>query len=107
MGAEIPWLALTGTCSTKTFETIYHTLGMGGTRPFYGIDRGADRPNLAQWVRPMEYPASSLYDLLAFIPKSPKGPSDLPKTIFYLKTRQLSRRACDISRAALPPELRK
>ena len=107
MGIEIPWLALTGTCSTEIFHTIYRTLGMGGTRPFWGIDRGADRPNVAQWVRPMEYPVSSLYDLLAFVPKSPKGPSDFPKTIFYLKTRQLSRRACDICRTAVAPEFRK
>jgi superfamily II DNA helicase RecQ len=39
-GIEIPWLALTATCSTKTFEVIYQTLGMGGAQPFYGIDLG-------------------------------------------------------------------
>lgn len=50
VGMEIPWLALTATCSTKTFEVIYQMLGMGGARPFYGIDLGADRPNLAQWI---------------------------------------------------------
>ncbi|KAF8871851.1 hypothetical protein CPB84DRAFT_1634391, partial [Gymnopilus junonius] len=59
-GTEIPWLALTGTCSMKTFTTIYQTLGMGGEQPFYGLDLGVDRPNLVQWVRPMEYSASSL-----------------------------------------------
>ena len=107
MGNEIPWLALTGTCSTKTFETIYQTLGMGGTRPFYGIDCGSDRPNLAQWVRPMEYSVTSLHDLLAFVPKSPQRPSDFPKTIFYFKTRQLSRRACDLARSVVAPEFRK
>jgi len=106
MGSEIPWLVLTGTCSTETLQTIYRMLGMGGARPFYGIDRGADRPNIAQWVRLMEYPVSSLYDLLAFVPKSPKGPSDFPKTIFYLKTHQLSRHACDTSRTAVPLEFR-
>ena len=106
-GIEIPWLALTRTCSTETFHTIYCMLGMGGTRPFYGIDRGADCPNVAQWVCPMEYPVSSLYDLLAFMPKSPKGPFDFPKTIFYLKTCQLSCRACDICRTAVAPEFHK
>lgn len=104
MGNEIPWLALTGTCSTKTFETIYQTLGMGGTRLFYGLDCGSDRPNLALWVRPMEYPASSLYDLLAFVPKSLQGPFDFPKTVFYFKTRQLSRCACDLARSVVAPE---
>ena len=105
-GTEIPWLALTATCSTKTFEIIYQTLGMG-SRPFYGIDLGADRPNLAQWVRPMEYPASSLMDLLAFVPVSPQNPSDFEKTIFYLKTRQLTRRVCDLCRYVVAPKYRK
>ena len=107
MGTEIPWLALTGTCSTKTFETIHQTLGMGGAKPFYGLDCGSDRPNLAQWVRPMEYSASSLHDLLAFVPKSPQHPSDFPKSIFYLKTRQLTRRACELARSVVAPEFRK
>jgi len=74
MGSEIPWLALTGTCSTETFQTIYRTLGMGGARPFYGIDHGADRPNIAQRVHPMEYPVSSLYDLLALCAQITKRP---------------------------------
>ena len=104
-GTEIPWLALTATCSTQTFEIIYQSLGMGGRRPFYGIDLGADRPNIAQWVRPMEHSTTSLHDILAFIPVSPKSPSDFKKTIFYFKTRQLCRRARDLCRAVLAPEL--
>ena len=42
MGMEIPWLALTGTCSTKTFKTIHQTLGMGGAKPFYSLNCGSD-----------------------------------------------------------------
>ncbi|KAF8164697.1 hypothetical protein B0H34DRAFT_649569 [Crassisporium funariophilum] len=42
MGTEIPWLALTGTCSAKTFKTIYQTLGMGGARPCFGLNCGSD-----------------------------------------------------------------
>jgi len=80
---------------------------MGGARPFYGVDRGSDRPNLKQWVRPMEYPASSWADLLAFVPKMPTQPSDFPKAIFYLNTRQLARRACDLCRSVVAPEFRK
>ena len=106
-GTEIPWLALTATCSTRTFEIIYQSLGMGGRRPFYGIDLGADRPNLAQWVRPMEHSATSLHDILAFVPVSPKSPSDFKKTIFYFKTRQLCRQARDLCRAVVAPEFRK
>lgn len=33
-GAEIPWMALTATCTTSVFETIYDTLCMGGSRRF-------------------------------------------------------------------------
>ena len=106
-GTEIPWLALTATSSTRTFEIIYRSLAMGGQRPFYGIDLGADRPNLAQWVRPMEYSAASLHDILAFVPVSPNSPSDFPKTIFYFKTRKLCRQARDLCRAVIPSELRK
>ena len=36
MGIEIPWLAVTGTCSSETFETIYRTLGMGGETLLWG-----------------------------------------------------------------------
>lgn len=105
-GIEIPWLALTATCSTRTFEIIYDSLGMG-KRPFYGIDMGADRPNLAQWVRPMEYSAASMSDLLALVPKSVKQPSDLKKSIIYLKTRQQVRQACDLCRSAVAPKFRR
>jgi superfamily II DNA helicase RecQ len=106
-GTEIPWLSLTGTCSTKTFKTIYKTLGMGGARPFYGLDLGSDRPNLALWVRPIEFPLSTMADLFVFIPKAPMGPSDFKKTIMYFKTRKLARLACQFCRAIVPPQLRK
>ena len=78
---------------------------MGGRQPFYGIDLGADRPNLAQWVRPMEYSATSLHDILAFVPVSPKYPSNFKKTILYFKTRQLCHQAHDLCRAVIAPEL--
>ncbi|KAF8810424.1 hypothetical protein BYT27DRAFT_7209420 [Phlegmacium glaucopus] len=95
------------TCSTKTFEIIYTTLGMGVDKPFYGIDLGADCPNLALWVRPMEYAASSIVDLLAFVPTSSQSPSDFEKTIFFFKTRQLTRCACDLCRYVVAPEFQK
>ena len=105
-GAEIPWLALTATCSTRTFEIIYTTLGMGGDRPFYGIDLGSDRPNLKQTVRPMEFPMSSLADLLAYLPESPQSPADFEKTIFYFKSRKLTRSARDMCRAVAGPKFK-
>ncbi|KAF8976847.1 hypothetical protein BDQ17DRAFT_1189495, partial [Cyathus striatus] len=59
-GYEIPWLVLTRMCSTTTFETIYTSIGMGGTRPFYGIDLGLNKPNLMFLVRPMEHSVESM-----------------------------------------------
>ncbi|KAJ2911516.1 hypothetical protein MD484_g8898, partial [Candolleomyces efflorescens] len=106
IGSEIPSLALTATCSTKTFETIHRALGMGQHQPFYGVDRGSNRPNIAQWVRPMEYPLSTLGDLLAFLPNHPRAPDDFVKTIFYFNTRRLARLACDLLRSLLPPHFR-
>ncbi|KAF6744533.1 hypothetical protein DFP72DRAFT_825527, partial [Ephemerocybe angulata] len=64
IGSEIiPSVALTATCSTAAFETIYASLWMGTARNFYGLDMGSNRPNLALWVRPMSYSASSLGSL--------------------------------------------
>ena len=55
----------------------------------------------------MEYSSTSLHDILAFVPVSPKSPSAFKKTIFYFKTRQLCRQARDLFRAVVAPELRK
>ena len=105
-GSEIPWMALTATSSTETFELVYNALGLGIQRPFWGIDMGADRPNLAQWIRPMEYSVSSMADLMAFIPKSPTGLESFKKTIFYYKTRQLARQGLKLCRSLVPREFR-
>ena len=106
IGSEIPWLALTATCPTSTFETIYRSLRMGLHRQFYGIDRGSNRPNLALWVRPMQHPTSSHLDLAAFIPESPTSTNDFPKTIFYFKSRRQIRAACKFSRSLVPTRFR-
>ncbi|KAJ7177279.1 hypothetical protein C8R43DRAFT_843537, partial [Mycena crocata] len=53
-GSEIPWGALTATAPTETFELIYRSLGMDGTKPFWGIDLGSNRPNLEYIVKPMQ-----------------------------------------------------
>ena len=92
-GAEIPWMALTATCTTSAFETIYDTLGMGGSRRFWGIDMGADQPNVRLWVHPMEYSSVDFGDLLAFIPENPSSAQDFDKTIFYFKSQALACRA--------------
>ena len=80
---------------------------MGGRRLFYGIDLGADQSNLAQWIKPMEHSATSLYDILAFMSVSPKHPSNLQKKYFHFKIRQLCYQARDLCRAVIAPEIRK
>lgn len=79
-------MALTATCTTSAFETIYDTLGMGGNRKFWGIDMGANRPNVCLWVCPMEYSSANFGDLLAFIPENLSGAQDFNKSIFYFKS---------------------
>ncbi|KAH9920674.1 uncharacterized protein B0H18DRAFT_880877, partial [Fomitopsis serialis] len=49
-GHEIPFVACTATCSTSTFDVLWDTLAFG-LRPFWGIDVGADRPNLLYMTR--------------------------------------------------------
>ena len=44
-GYEIPIVTCTATARTSTFDLIWSTLGYGN-RPFWGLDVGADRPNL-------------------------------------------------------------
>ncbi|KIM71087.1 hypothetical protein PILCRDRAFT_24909, partial [Piloderma croceum F 1598] len=48
---EIPWAGFSATLPTHIFENVYASLAMGEACPFWGIDLGADRPNLAFWVR--------------------------------------------------------
>lgn len=90
-GSEIPMAAFSATAPTQVFDTIYNSLGLGSTRPFWGIDLGADRPNLLQVLRPMQYSAKSFATLFGFIPANitaTSSPDDLPKMIFYFKTRR-------------------
>jgi hypothetical protein len=45
MGQDMPFVACTATCTSKTFNIIWQSLGFGH-RPFWGIDIGCGRPNL-------------------------------------------------------------
>ncbi|KAF9790789.1 hypothetical protein BJ322DRAFT_1135277 [Thelephora terrestris] len=53
LGNNVPWWALSATFTDPIFKTVYNTLSFGTSRPFWGIDVGTERPNLAQYVRPM------------------------------------------------------
>ncbi|ETW79911.1 hypothetical protein HETIRDRAFT_321545, partial [Heterobasidion irregulare TC 32-1] len=41
-GMEIPMATFSATMPTHILETVYHSLGLGSARPFWGIDLGAD-----------------------------------------------------------------
>ncbi len=104
-GIETSWALFSATFPTEVFNFCYNSVGMGLYRPFWGIDLGSDRTNLALWVRPMEYAKSSYASLFAFIPDSPGDIGPLPKTIFYFSTRREAREACSIIRNLLPKHL--
>ncbi|KAH9858429.1 hypothetical protein C2E23DRAFT_713381, partial [Lenzites betulinus] len=54
-GTEIPWGLFSATLPTSVFNLCFESVRLGETRPFWGLDLGSNRSNLAQWVRPMEY----------------------------------------------------
>ncbi|EPS92564.1 hypothetical protein FOMPIDRAFT_62996, partial [Fomitopsis schrenkii] len=49
---DIPWALFSATFPSKIFNFCGRKLRMGASLPFWGINLGADRPSIAQWVRP-------------------------------------------------------
>ena len=105
LGNNIPWWALSATFTNEIFKTVYKTLSFGTTRPFWGIDVGTERPNLAQYVRPMESAANSYLSLIPFIPEGAQAEDDIPKTIIFFRLISETRDACLAIRALLPSHL--
>ncbi|KAH9828539.1 P-loop containing nucleoside triphosphate hydrolase protein [Rhodofomes roseus] len=85
-GHEIPFVACTATCSTSTFDVLWDTLSFG-LRPFWGIDVGADRPNLLFVTRALRNPQNPLPDFLNILPtnitNAPQA-AEIPKSIIYI-----------------------
>ncbi|EPT05734.1 hypothetical protein FOMPIDRAFT_1094964, partial [Fomitopsis schrenkii] len=52
---DIPWALFSATFPTKIFNFCGRMLRMGARLPFWGLNLGADRPMIAQWVRRMEF----------------------------------------------------
>ncbi|THV05622.1 hypothetical protein K435DRAFT_618856, partial [Dendrothele bispora CBS 962.96] len=44
-GYDVPFIACTATCQSSAFDMIWRALRFG-SQPFWGVDVGADRPNL-------------------------------------------------------------
>ena len=105
LGDNFPWWALSATFTNEIFKNIYKALNFGSTHPFWGIDVGIDRPNLAQYIWPIST-ASMYYSLMQFIPQGVETPSEIPKTIMFFRTVPATRNACGAIRTLLPPHLR-
>jgi len=108
-GHEVPVVACTATCPTKTFDLIWSTLGYG-YRPFWGLDVGSDRPNLLYITRILENPKNPLLDILNLLPNDLAADSPLDaisKCIFYFDSEDACRKAVQFIRKCLPERLRK
>lgn len=105
LGNNVPWWALSATFTSEIFEAVYRTLSFGTSRPFWGIDVGTERPNLAQYVRPMGSAASTYLPLVPFIPAGAQTGDDIPKTIMFFRSVSETRDACFALRALLPSHL--
>ncbi|ESK89672.1 atp-dependent dna helicase [Moniliophthora roreri MCA 2997] len=90
IGRSLPWSGFSGTLSTVVFEKVFQALGMGAKQSFWSIDVGADRTNLEYIVWPMEYSASSMADIFAFL-SNLNTTEKLPKSIFYFQSRRQAR----------------
>lgn len=67
-GQDIPFVACTATCTSKTFDIIWQSLGYGH-RPFWGIDVGCGRPNLLFLTRVLENVNNPVLDVLNILPE--------------------------------------
>ena len=108
-GQEIPIIACTATCPTKTFDLIWTTLGYG-FRPFWGLDVGSDRPNLLYITRILENPKNPILDIIKLLPNDLTAESlldTIPKCIFYFDSEDACRKAVQFIRKCLPDHLRR
>ena len=105
LGNNVSWWALSATLTNVIFKTVYETLSFGTSRPFWGIDVGTERPNLAQYVCPMGSAASTYLPLIPFIPAGAQTGEDIPKTIIFFHSVSETRDACFAIRALLPSHL--
>ena len=65
---DVPFVSCTATCTSKTFNIIWHSLGYGH-RPFWGIDMGSRRPNLVFLTHVLENVKNPVLDILNILPE--------------------------------------
>jgi superfamily II DNA helicase RecQ len=80
---SIPMIAVTTTLTAKVHRDILQKLEYDPNNYIF-VDKGNDRPNVAQIVRAMEYPMNSFRDIDFVIPESMTSPLDIPKTFVYV-----------------------
>jgi len=57
-----PLVACSATIDTETFDFLWRTLQFG-SRPFFGVDVGASRPDLTYIIRKIRYATNPAKDL--------------------------------------------
>ncbi|KAJ7263905.1 P-loop containing nucleoside triphosphate hydrolase protein [Mycena rebaudengoi] len=107
-GQEVPFVACTATCATRTFNIIWTALGFGH-RPFWGVDAGSDRANLFFRMRTLTNMKDPILDVLDLLPKDLNDTSNVslvPKILTYHASEAACAKAKATWRRALPPHLR-
>lgn len=107
-GQDVPFVACTATCSSKTFDIIWQSLGFGH-RPFWGIDVGCGRPNLLFLTRVLENTTNPVLDVLNILPQvldANTSRDAIDKSLFYFDSEEACRLAVRTLRKVLPEHLR-
>ncbi|KAJ7722837.1 P-loop containing nucleoside triphosphate hydrolase protein [Mycena metata] len=107
-GQEVPFVACTATCATRTFDLIWSTLAFGH-RPFWGLDAGSDRNNLFYITRTLQNPTNPTLDALNLLPQDLDANSDrssIPKILAYHDSVAGCGKGKETWRRALPAHLR-
>jgi superfamily II DNA helicase RecQ len=107
-GQEVPFVACTATCATRTFNVIWNSLSFGH-RPFWGLDAGCDRNNLFYLTRTLKNVSNPILDVLDILPADLNETSDrslIPKILTYHDSVARTKAAKETWRRALPPHLR-
>ncbi|KLO05798.1 P-loop containing nucleoside triphosphate hydrolase protein [Schizopora paradoxa] len=107
-GMDIPFFGCTATATTEIFDIVWEDLQFG-SRPFWGVDVGIERPNLQFVVRKLQNEDNPIIDVLNVLPQVINNDTkrdELKKAIIFQKTRDDCCRAVHTLRRCLPEELR-
>ena len=108
-GQDVPFVACTATAATSTFDVIWKTLGFG-SRPFWGLDAGCERPNLTFITRPLTDAKNPIFDVLntilpAVLDANTRA-EDVDKTLLYFDSKSAYGQGVEVLKKVLPPHLR-